>query len=245
MIRRGGKLVQTTWDEALKVFGEKISESRSNAANAVFINRHESGNFPAFLNGWLSTIGVPAAISIDPDADYAAIAANRQSYGVSWPKLDFGAAKLIISFGADFLDGWGATVPQQLDFAEARAKGVNAPRLVYVGARRSLTGLNADQWIAVRPGGELSVANFLAGSLPAAQAAQESGVDAGTLTALQAEIGAKSPVMILAGGNSPSGMDLCTVANSPGSRSIRSKASNRRRSFGLPRSACRRAVFQC
>ena len=29
-------------------------------------------------------------------------------------------AKLIISFGADFLDGWGASVPHQLDFAEAQ-----------------------------------------------------------------------------------------------------------------------------
>ena len=214
MIRRGGKLVQTTWDEALKLFGEKLAESRAQAANAVFINRHESGNFPAFLNGWLSTVGMPAAISIDPDADYAAIAANRQAYGVSWPRLDFSAAKLIISFGADFLDGWGASVPQQLDFADARAKGTTAPRFVYVGPRRTLTGLNADQWISVRPGGELAIVNMLSGSMPVSQAAQESGVDAATLTALQTELAASKPAMILAGGNSLNGIDLCSAANS-------------------------------
>jgi molybdopterin-containing oxidoreductase family iron-sulfur binding subunit len=213
MIRRGGKLEKTTWDEALKVFGEKIAGARSNAADAIFINRHESGNFPAFLNGWLSTIGMPPAYSIDPDADYAAIAANRQAYGVSWPRYDFAAAKLIISFSADFLDGWGATVPQQLDFADARAKGAAAPRFIYVGPRRSLTGLNADQWINVRPGGELAVVNMLAGSLPLAQAVQQSGIDAATLTALQAELSTSKPALVLAGGNSLNGIDLCVATN--------------------------------
>ena len=32
------------------------------------------------------------------------------------------AAVLVVSVGADFLDNWGASVPQQLDFADARAK---------------------------------------------------------------------------------------------------------------------------
>ena len=82
----------------------------------------------------------------------AAIAANRESYGVVWPGLDFSAARVIVSFGADFLDGWGASVPQQLDFADARAKLGDAPRLIYIGARRSLTGLNADEWIPAKLG---------------------------------------------------------------------------------------------
>ena len=69
----------------------------------------------------------------------AAIEANRRSYGVAWPSLSFKDAKLIVSFGADFLEHWGASVPQQLDFAEARAKLDGAPRFIYVGPRRSLT----------------------------------------------------------------------------------------------------------
>ena len=77
--------------------------------------------------------------------------------------LSFKDAKLIVSFGADFLEGWGASVPQQLDFADARAKLDGAPRFVYIGPRRSLTGLNADEWIACPPGSELAIANALAG----------------------------------------------------------------------------------
>ncbi len=221
MIRKNGRLELTTWDEALRVFGQKLIETRGAAANAVFINRHESGSFPAFLNGWLAGLGIPAALSIDPDADHAAIAANRQAYGVAWPRFDFSAARLIISFGADFLDGWGASVPQQLDFADARAKLSGAPRLIYVGARRSLTGLNADQWINARPGSELSIVQMLGGSgaITPAQVAQESGVDVASLTALKREFDAARPAMVLASGASPRGMELCLAAHNVNSAS--------------------------
>jgi molybdopterin-containing oxidoreductase family iron-sulfur binding subunit len=214
MIRKGNTLSRITWDEALKIFGQKLAENRANAANAVFINRHESGNFPAFLNTWLAAMGMPAAINIDPDADYAAIAANRQAYGVAWPKLDFGAAKLIVSFGADFLDGWGSSVSQQLDFADARAKMENGPRLIYVGPRRSLTGLNADQWINAKPGSELAILHMMGGGSTTTpqQAAQESGVDVATLVALKKEFDAAKPAMVIAGGNTPHGKELCLAA---------------------------------
>ena len=120
MALKNGTLESVSWDEALQIFSQKLAEARSGgrAGNAVFINQHESGSFPGFLDTWLAGLGMPAHLSYDAAADHAAIAANRQIYGVAWPKLDFGAARLIVSIGADFLDGWGASVPQQLDFAE-------------------------------------------------------------------------------------------------------------------------------
>ena len=214
MIRRNGRLEKATWDDALSLFRQKLTEVRGSAANAAFVNRHESGNFPAFLNTWLASQGMPPALSIDPDADHAAIAAHKQAYGVAWPRFDFSAPKLIVSFGADFLDGWGATVPQQLDFADARARLQGAPRFVYVGARRSLTGLNADQWIDARPGSELSIVNMLSGTVTPQQAAQESGVNVAVLTDLQREFVAARPALVLAGGSSPRGMELCLAAAS-------------------------------
>ena len=213
MVRRNGRLERTTWDEALKLFGEKLVEARRNPAGVAFVNRHESGGFPQLLTSWLTGIGFQPPLSIDPDADHAAILANRQSFGFSWPMYDFSAAQLIISFGADFLDAWGASVPQQLAFAEARAKGKNAPRLIYVGARRSLTGLNADEWIDARAGSELSIVQMLAGSATAEQAAQASGVDAARLNSLKTQFTAAPGAMVLAGGGSPNGVELCLAAN--------------------------------
>jgi anaerobic selenocysteine-containing dehydrogenase/Fe-S-cluster-containing dehydrogenase component len=213
MLRNNGALQSTTWAEALRIFAEKVGEVKrgGGAANAVFINQHESGSFGQFLDSWLAGFGMPAHVSYDAEADHAIIAANRQNGGSGWPVLNFKAARLIVSFGADFLDGWGAAVPQQLAFAEARADHKNAPRLVYVGPRRSLTGLNADQWIDCRPGGEIAIARMLSGALTPAQAAQQSGTPEKALVALAREFAATKPAMVLSGTGSS---DLSAVVTS-------------------------------
>ena len=215
MVRRNGQLQSVGWDEALQLFAQKLGETRSRggAGNAVFINQHESGNYPGFLDTWLAAFGMPTHLSYDAGADHAVIAANRQSYGVSWPKLDFRAARLVVSIGADFLDSWGAMVPQQLDFADARANHDTAPRLVYVGPRRSLTGLNADQWIDCRPGSELAVVRMLQGQVPVDAAAQATGVSASVLDAFAREFAATTPSMVIAGGGGSDAMEVALAAN--------------------------------
>ncbi|MBI3566591.1 MAG: 4Fe-4S dicluster domain-containing protein [Gemmatimonadetes bacterium] len=207
MIREGGKLVATSWDKAIAALQAKLNEvkGQGKAGTAVFINQHEQGSFPAFLDQWLAAHGMPAHLSYDAEAPLATVAANRASFNVSWPKLDFAAAKLIVSFGADYLDGWGLSVPQQLAFAEARAKLDDAPRAVYIGARRSLTGLNSDTWIPARPGSEKAIAEALlaavkgSGSLKAA--ADAAGVSVASLEALAKELQSAKPSLLIAGGN--------------------------------------------
>jgi Fe-S-cluster-containing dehydrogenase component/formylmethanofuran dehydrogenase subunit B len=215
MVRRNGRLEAVSWDQALQLFAQKINETRSRggAANAVFINQHESGSFPGFLDAWLTGFGMPAHLSYDAGADHAAIAANRQSYGVAWPKLDFSAARLVVSIGADFLDGWGAMVPQQLDFADARADHEKSPRLIYVGPRRSLTGLNADQWIDCKPGSEMAIVRMLAGQLPIEAVAQATGVAPSVLDAFGKEFANTKPNMVVAGGGGSDGLEVALAAN--------------------------------
>ena len=208
MIKTGGVWKAATWDEAIALLSQKLTENKAKAGSAVFLNQHESGSFPTFLDNWLSSFGMRPHLSVDCEADHAAIEANRRSYGVAWPGLAFDQAKVIVSFGADFLDGWGSSVQHQLDFADARAKGANAPRFVYVGPRRSLTGLNADQWISCKPGGELTIVNFLQGKGSAATAAAASGANADALTALAKELSAAKPSLVIAGGRGENGLEV-------------------------------------
>ncbi len=214
MIRTGSTWRAATWDDAINQLAQRLTEARGagGAANAVFLNQHESGSFPAFLDAWLAGYGMRPHLSVDFEADHGAIEAHRRTYGVSWPRWNFANARLIISFGADFLDGWGATVPHQLDFAEARAKITEAPRFIYVGPRRSLTGLNADQWVACTPGGELAIANFLAGRGGATAASQASGVQVATLQRLQQEYAAARPALVMASGRGENGLELALAA---------------------------------
>jgi molybdopterin-containing oxidoreductase family iron-sulfur binding subunit len=202
MMREGGTLKPTTWAKAYETLATKINEAKSTgtAANVVFLNQHESGTFPGFLDQWLAANNMPAHLSLDSKAPMATIASNQIAYGAAWPGLDFSAAKLVISFGADFLDGWGHSVPQQLDWADARAKLEGAPRLVYIGARRSLTGLNADQWIPAKPGSDMALCEALTGKGTVGAAAEASGIAAATIEALIAAIkDAGNGVMALCG----------------------------------------------
>jgi anaerobic selenocysteine-containing dehydrogenase/Fe-S-cluster-containing dehydrogenase component len=210
MLRENGTLSPVTWDRAMEVLGQKLGEvkSRGGAGNAVFLNAHESGSFPGFLDQWLAANGMPAHLSIDSAAPAATIASNRAAYGVAWPALDFNAASLIVSFSADFLDAWGHRVPQQLDWADARAKLEGAPKLVYIGARRSLTGLNADQWIPAKAGSEMAICNAILGQGSVAAAAAAADVPEATITALVAAVkGAGSGLLALCGVTSPDAVE--------------------------------------
>ncbi|MEO8879359.1 MAG: molybdopterin-dependent oxidoreductase [Gemmatimonadaceae bacterium] len=211
MLRKNGKLTPVTWTQALTLLGQQLASvaGAGKTASALFINQHESGTFPGFLDAWLAGYGMPAHLSYAALSEGGVIAANTQSYGVAWPSLDFTAAKLIVSFGADFLETWGASVPQQLSFADARAKGADAPRVVHISPRRSLTGMNADQWIACKPGSELAIANALAGSASIEAAAQAADVPAPMLQSLATQLASGMPSLILAGGS----YDLALAVN--------------------------------
>ena len=210
MVKEGSAWKAITWDDAINRLSQAIAAARTSnaAAGAVFLNQHESGSFATFLDGWLAAFGMPPHLSVDFEAPAATIEANRRTYGVAWPSLSFSSAKLIVSFGADFLEGWGASVPQQLDFADARAKLDGAPRFVYIGPRRSLTGLNADEWLACNPGTELAIANALAGKGSIQDAATQSGVDANALQRLATELASANPALALPGVTGADALDV-------------------------------------
>ena len=220
MLRQNGRLAPTTWETAITTLTQRIAGARAQGQNVVFINQAESGSFPAFLDSWLGAFGFPAHIAYDAEIDLAAREANRQHFGgVQAPSYDFAAAKLIVSFGADFLETWGASVPQQLSFADARANLADAPRFIYVGPRRSLTGLNADDWIPARAGSELAIVNALlaaagsggAGTLAAA--AQAAGVEPAVLERLSTDLRGATSSLVLAGTSGPDAFQVAAAVN--------------------------------
>src|SRR5690349_8929369 len=49
MVNEGGSWKAITWDDALTRLGTALGQAKAQAANAVFINQHETGTFPRFL----------------------------------------------------------------------------------------------------------------------------------------------------------------------------------------------------
>ncbi len=74
------------------------------------------------------------------------------------------AARLIFSFGADFLGTWLSPVEYHRSFAQMAGVDDHGSkgRMVFLAPRLSLTGQNADEWVPLRPGSEAVVALAMA-----------------------------------------------------------------------------------
>ena len=203
----------TTWDEALSHARHAASPRPAPAArrHVAFINQHESGSFPGVSR---QLAGARAACrrtsAYDFEADLAASRANRRIVrrGVAVARLHGGASSS--SRSAPTSSTAGARAFRSSSTSPTRAPSWrDAPRFVYIGPRRSLTGLNADEWIACTPGQRARDRQCASrrgrrerfGN--ARRAAQASGVDAATLERLAAELRAATPSLVLAGATRP------------------------------------------
>ena len=181
----------------------------------MFINQHETGSFPGFLDAWLAGFGMPAHLSYDASADHAAIAANRQSYGVAWPTLDFRAAR------ADRLVR--RRFPRRLGREGSAAARLR--RRAREARRRAAARLRRSAPLAHRPQ-RRSVDRVQAGQRagdrracsPAADASRcgsagRRGVAAPALQALAREFAATTPSLVLAGGGGADALEVALAAN--------------------------------
>jgi molybdopterin-containing oxidoreductase family iron-sulfur binding subunit len=146
-------------------------------------------------------------------------AANKKAYGVEMPRLRLDKAKVVVSFGADFLGAWVSPVHFSQQYAQFR-KASNGGRgvLVQIESKMTLTGANADRWIAIRPGTEgilaLGVIHALGAAglaLPADAAAvskaydaervsKDTGVSVEQINKLAALLKERTPSLVIAGG---------------------------------------------
>ncbi len=225
-----GQFQAITWDDAIARLAEKLGGAGNKVA---VISGAGRGTFSDLLTAWVSALG-GRLIRYEPFASEPSRAANRQVFGTNQLAAhDFGRAKYIVSFGADFLDTELGSIENARGFAQSHGftQGDVAP-FVYLSPRMNLTGLNADQWHAIRPGSEaalaLAMANVLSqqdgdaalrGALSAftpEMAAAETGLPGATIERLAREFGAARPSLAIAGGtgNQHAGAtQLCAAVN--------------------------------
>jgi anaerobic selenocysteine-containing dehydrogenase/Fe-S-cluster-containing dehydrogenase component len=232
MVRNAnGSFKEITWDEAIAQFAGKLGAA---GAKVAVISGAGRGTFSDLLAEWTAALGA-RLVRYDSFDHEALRAANRQVFGLDrLPAHDFGKAKYIVSFGADFLETWLAPMENQRGFAESHGySDGDMAKFVYASPRMDLTGLNADEWLALRPGTEaalaLAMANVVASErgAPAAvsaalaqftpgMAAQETGVPADRIEKLAREFAAARPSLAVAGGagaQHAGAIELCAAVN--------------------------------
>ena len=217
MLRKGGKLTEVSWDEAMDALIKRMGKKKS--ARIGWLSGVVSGHQRALIEAYLEAAGSKGNLFVfDAMPPAVGHAVNEAVYGHAMPKYNFERAEMILSFGADFLGTWMSPVHFAREYAKFRA----APRgtLVQVESKMTLTGANADRWIAVRPGSELmlvlALGSIIANTLDTlpeisnplvqvfadvdmAKAVQATGVSSEAMHNLARLLIKKSPSLILSG----------------------------------------------
>jgi molybdopterin-containing oxidoreductase family iron-sulfur binding subunit len=99
-------------------------------------------------------------VIFEPFAYESLTKANETVFGVKGlVSYRMEGADLLVSFGADFLETWLSPVEYAWKFKAMHALNNRRKRLFFhISPYQSLTGANADQWLACNPGSEAAIA---------------------------------------------------------------------------------------
>lgn len=166
-VRRGGGFADIGWDEALTLVRDKIGPgSGLKGERFAWMTDTVSGHQAVLIDAFMEAVGSRNHYVYEAVNDAVWRSVCRDMLGEENPRLALDKARMVLSFGADFLGTWGGPVSNSARYAEFR----NSPRGVLVAAepKMTVTGANADLWVPVRPGTEgalaLGIAHLLASS---------------------------------------------------------------------------------
>jgi len=164
-VRKDGKLVDITWTEAMDLLDQHVGASSGlDGTRFAWVTDSVSGHQAMLMDNLMSSLDSANLFIHEVVNSEVSQAVNREILGDATPRLMIEKAHAILSIGNDFLGTGDSPVHASTEYAEFRS----SPRGVLAVAepKMSLTGANADLWMAIRPGTEgvfaLSVANVLA-----------------------------------------------------------------------------------
>ena len=160
LARSGEAWDKLTWDDAEQRLADVLAQNRG---RTVFLSEGLNGTLDALIDELGAAFGIER-VRYEPLALEPIRAAHRLLFGVAaFPAHDFSHAEVVLTFGADFLETWGSPIDQTHGWVQAHAyEAGRRGRMVSIAPHQSLTDMNADEWLAIRPGTEHLVALALA-----------------------------------------------------------------------------------
>jgi anaerobic selenocysteine-containing dehydrogenase len=218
--RGSGPFQEISWDEAMSLLVSQLDglAATGNPKALAFLTKPMRGQRQTLISRFMQSYGAGQPTSFDPFDDVILRHANARSFGVEQlPTFDIANSRYVISFGADFLGTWNATVPQNAGYGEMRqGKPGHRGKFVQVEPRMSQTGANADEWVPANPGTEGVLALGLAHVIVASKlrpgdaaalaeytpeaVAKRTGVKADRIERLAREFAEHAPAVAIIGG---------------------------------------------
>ncbi len=159
MQREGGRLVPISWDDALALLKSKVGKGGEiPAGKTVWFTGQVSGHQAVLIDEHLKRLGGGRHYAYELVSEEVWRRVCEDMLGDPQPELDFRAARLVVSFGADFLGASPSPVHFAKEFAAFRHQAGDRGVLVVAEPKMTLTGANADLWLSPKPGTEGALA---------------------------------------------------------------------------------------
>jgi len=173
MLRKNGNLVSASWDEAMAAIAQKVNSGSGD--KAAWFTGTLSGHQLALLNNHLEAVGSNKHYSHEVINTAVSQAVNTDMFGESMPRYRMDKAKMILSFGADFLGAWMSPIHFAGEYAKFRTQ-TQRGLLVQIEPKMTLTGGSADLWIPSLPATEGLIALGIANALITTNGVDASGL---------------------------------------------------------------------
>ena len=232
---------EITWEQGLTQVGDRLDLLRAarRGNRVAFLTEGVRGHLAQLFESFMRQLGSPRLLHYDFDHPHTLYAANQQFFGENHlPYYDLQNTRLLLSFGADYLNNWISPVHHSLGFGESRhGRPDIRGRFVQIEPRMSMSGAAADEWIAAKPGSEGILALGLAHHIVAegnysgadrgawvtaladytpAAVAEQTGVPPTTITRLADSFVDTAPSLAIGGGaagNHSNGVDTLVAVN--------------------------------
>ena len=149
-----------SWEDAIAEVAARLDTLASDPTRVAWLRRSGLSHRRALVDQFLASYGARPAIDYEMFDDDVLRRANALSFGRGQlPTLDLARSRYVLSLGTDLLGTWNSPVAHSIAYGAMRQgrPGVRG-HFVQAEARMSLTGANADEWVATRPGTEGTLA---------------------------------------------------------------------------------------
>ena len=161
-----GTIEPVGWEEAKSQLADRLRalENTAGRNKVVFLSGQNGESLDRLIRQWMSALHSERTVVYEPFSHAAIKEANRITFGrAEVPHYSNAEADYLVSFGADFLETWLSPVSFSRGFAAMRSYPEGrSGKIIQVEPRLSLTGANADEWIALQPGTEMWMALAMA-----------------------------------------------------------------------------------
>lgn len=157
LLKKNNRWESISEEDALDILRQRISRATAKGPGRVDLLTEVVGtDLLEIFQTALNSSGSQKPVVFEPFAFESLKYAHARVFGRPvLPAYHMERADFLLGFGADFLETWLSPVEYARKFKTMHAlSGGRKNMFVHVGPYQSLTGANADRWIACRPGAE-------------------------------------------------------------------------------------------